>query len=150
MTKLAFMLAQNGTWSWIATVPRLNTAVPRYSGVWLMLMSRLGATILHGVSWSSKANCPRHALKYRSVVVKRWGPFGSSSLVNLGTLCRSSHFSTSICQSVISTDEMVISFEKTVDQSSETDRRLAVKNGRSVGFNPSIEKSSTTTRPRRR
>ena len=71
-----------------------------------MFMSMFGATTLHGVSWSSYANCPRQARRY--FIVDRLGrPRGSwrlPSRVNFGKLWPSCHFSTSICQSVSSTD----------------------------------------------
>ena len=75
---------------------------------------------------------------YCMVVVNRRGPagrFSSSSLTSFGKLCPCSHFSTSIRQSVSSTDEILMSGRRAIadTQAIDTDSRFAVKKGRSPG-----------------
>ena len=97
-----------------------------------------GATTLHGASWSSYENCPRDARTYFTVVVNRRGPGGlpgGSSFENLGKLWPAAPFSTSIFQSVNSTDVTTNSglAASALAQSSDTEMLSAVKNGRSSG-----------------
>src|SRR5687767_12401429 len=114
-----------------------------------MFKSMLRATIDHGEEWSSYANWPRQARRY--FIFTRLGPLGPSSggssrsRVNFGKLCwPPGHFSTSICQSVRSTERIVKvdGCVKTVDQSSAIDSRPAEKKGRSSSLTPPIEKFS--------
>src|SRR5256885_16948733 len=120
--------------------PPWNVAVPWYRGRFVMFRSIFGAAMLHGVSLSSYVNVPRYARRYFSVVVKRRGPVSGLLLsTNLGKLFRPAHFSTSIFQSVISTDVTMISGRRRTidDQSRPNSSRFAVKNGRSPDWAPS-------------
>ena len=70
----------------------------------MTVTSRLRATVLQGVPWSSKMNWPSVARTDLTVVTNRFGPFGPSR-VNFGKLCCPfGHVSTTIVQPVIRTD----------------------------------------------
>ena len=90
----------------------------------------------------------------RSVVVNRFGPVDVDSLVNFGKLWRplgkpglDGHDSTTMSQSVISTDSM-ISFRLKIDHHGRTTSIFrALRNGRWPGSSPSMMTSSTTKTP---
>ena len=128
-------------------MPPLNVASPWYFGRLVMFRSMFGATTLHG---RLVVLVRELAARRAEVLQRRREPAGPGRradrcLENLGKLWPPGHFSTSICQSVSSTDVMMNSGRaaSAVDQSSETDRRLAVKNGRSPACRPSIATSSS-------
>src|SRR6476469_4081866 len=92
-TNAAFMFVHIGTKSWMVTVPPVKVAVPWYFGRLPMSTSRFGQSTLHGVSWSTKVNCPRDARSRLIVVVNRLGPSGRGLVrVKRGKLCAFDHF----------------------------------------------------------
>ena len=98
-------------------------------------------------------NWPRLACSHFIVTANGRGLVGfPSSWLTRGKLCAPFHCSTSICQSVISTDLIVMSGLRANagSQSSPTSMRFAVKNGRSPACNPSIVRFSTRTLPVKR
>ncbi len=85
----------------------------------------------------------------RTVVVKRFGPFGPfDSCTIFGKLCRPlGNCSTTISQSLMSTSSTTSSRLKMLHQGRLTRMRLALRNGRSVGCSPSMTRSSTSNVP---
>jgi hypothetical protein len=94
-------------------------------------------------------NWPREAFTARTVVVNRLGPAGVfRSGVTFGKLWRLfGNVSTTMCQSVMSTDSTISLRVAIVHHGRRTVTRLAIRKGRSVGVRPSILRSSKTKVP---
>src|SRR6185503_6318704 len=123
-----------------------NDAPPRYTR---SAMPRVTETrnpvdwIPHGVPWSSYANVPLDASTLRTVVVNRFGPLDFESRVNFGKLWRprgnaglDGQVSTTMSQSVISTDSTIKSRRNMVHHGTTTSIFFAFRNGRSAGCSP--------------
>jgi hypothetical protein len=88
------------------------------------------------------------------VVVNRFGPLDFDSRVNFGKLWRpfgkaglEGQVSTTMSQSVISTDSTISLRLKIVHHGTTSSIFFAVRNGRSVGASPSMTRFSTANTP---